>query len=276
MIRMFERTRRVRLLLAVLFTASIVVITLDFRSDGAFLDSVGRAAMSVIGPLQQGARTVFRPVGNFFAGFTQVGSLKGRIAELEQQNQLLVQREEQVGDVERENESLRKLLDLQQRLRLRTTTARVIGVGPSNFEDSVFVDRGSADGVRRDMPVLAGEGLVGRVTQVGPHSSRVLLLIDASASVAGRVARNGETGLVEGSGERELKFELVDPEADVKAGDRVVTSGYDQSVYPPGIPIGTVSRLAPETGSLSRLVYVTPFVDFTALDFVSIVIGQSK
>src|SRR5437867_13457407 len=109
MIRMFDRTRRIRLLLAVLFTASIVVISLDFRSNGNFLDSVGRGAMTVLGPLQEGARKVLRPVGNFFAGFTQVGSLKGRIGQLEQQNELLVQREEQVIDVERENAALRKL-----------------------------------------------------------------------------------------------------------------------------------------------------------------------
>lgn len=273
---MFDRTRRVRLLLAVLFTASIVIVTLDFRSNGEFLDAIGRGAMTVVGPLQEGARKVLRPVGNFLAGFTQVGSLKARIADLEQQNQLLVQREEQVADIERENGSLRKLLDLKVRLHLRTTTARVVGVGPSNFEDTVFLDRGTADGIRKDMPVLAGDGLVGRVIQAGAHSSRVTLLIDASASVAARIARDGETGIVQGTGERELEFELLDPEADTVVGDRVVTSGYDNSVYPPGIPIGTISRLAPESQSLSRLVFVTPFVDFTALDFVFVVTGELR
>ncbi|MCA1832217.1 MAG: rod shape-determining protein MreC [Actinomycetota bacterium] len=273
---MFDRTRRIRLLLAVLFTASILVITLDFRSDGNFLDAIGRGAMTVVGPLQEGARTVFRPVGNFFAGFTRVGSLKARIAGLQQENQLLVQREEQVSDIQRENGSLRKLVGLRERLRLKTLTARVVGVGPSNFEDSVFLDRGSADGIRKDMPVLAGDGLVGRIIQVGRHTSRVTLLIDASASVAARIARSGEIGVVDGAGERELRFELIDPEANVERGDRVVTSGYDNSVYPPGIPIGTVARLAPPSQSLSRLVYVTPFVDFTALDFLLVVTGPQK
>lgn len=274
---MFDRTRRTRLLLAVLFTASVLVITLDFRTNGGVLDAVGRGAMTVIGPLQEGARRVFRPVGNFFAGFTQVGSLKERLAQLEQRNALLVQREQQVSDIERENASLRKLVGLRDRFKLRTRTSRVIGFGPSNFEDSIFIDLGAAEGIRKDMPVIAGDGLVGRVIEVGRHSARVTLLIDASTSVAARVDRSAESGVVQGAGERELRFELLDPEADVRAGDRVLTSGYNSSVYPPGIPLGTVTRLGTKSQSaLSRLVFVTPFVDFTSLDYVLVVTGTQR
>jgi rod shape-determining protein MreC len=276
MIRLSDRSRRARLMLALLFTASLLVITLDFRSNGGVLDAVGRGAMTVLGPLQEGARKVFRPVGNFFAGFTQVGSLKNRVAELEQRTGLLLQREQQVADIERENASLRKLLGLQDRLKLKTRTSRVTGFGPSNFEDSVFLDVGSKDGIRKDMPVISGDGLVGRVIEVGPHIARVTLLIDPSSSVAARIARDAETGIVQGAGERELRFELLDPEADVIVGDRVVTSGYDASVYPPGIPIGTVARLGTKSqSSLSRLVFVTPYVDFTSLDYVLVVTGAA-
>lgn len=276
MIRTFDRTRRLRLLLAVLLTASIVIITIDFRSDAGPLDAIGRGAMAVLGPLQEGARKVFRPVGNFFAGFTQVGSLKSRVAELEQRNALLLQRQEQVEEVERQNASLRKLLGLKERLGLKTLTARVVGVGPSNFEDSVFVDRGTRDGVRKGMPVIGGDGLVGRVVEAGPNTARVKLLIDGSNSVAARIGRNGETGVVDGSGGAELRFELLDPEADVIEGDQVLTSGYDRSLYPPGIPIGTVSRLQAKRQALSRIVFVTPFTDFTALDYVFVVTGERR
>ena len=277
MIRLSDRTRRMRLLLVLLFVTSVLVITLDFRSSGGVLDAVGRGAMTVLGPLQEGARKVVRPVGNFFAGFTQVGSLKGRVADLEQRNALLLQREQQVSDIGRENASLRKLLGLAERLKLKTVTGRVIGVGPSNFEESIFLDVGRSDGIRKDMPVVAGDGLVGRVIEVGTYSARVTLLVDASSSVASRIARNGESGVVAGAGERELRFELLDPEADATVGDRVLTSGYNSSVYPPGIPIGEVSRLGTKSQSaLSRLVFVTPFVDFTSLDYVLVVTGASS
>lgn len=277
MIRLFDRTRRLRLLLALLLTASIVFITIDFRTAGEGpLEKAGRTAMSVLGPLQEGIARVLRPVGNFFAGFTQVGSLKEQIQELERQNALLKQREQQVADVGRENDRLRRLLGLEGRLGLKTVPAQVIGVGPSNFEHTIIVDRGSAEGIRKDMPVVAGDGLVGRVVTVGPHTARVLLLIDRSNAVAGRLAANGETGVLEGTGREELRFELLDAAAPVRLGDQVVTSGYEGGVYPPGVPIGSVSRLAPRTTALTRLVFVQPFVDFTSLDYLLIVVGRDE
>ncbi len=275
MIRMFDRTRRHRLLLVLLFAASVVIITLDFRAPpGAGpLDGAGRLAMTVVSPLQEGARKIFRPVGNFFAGFTKVGSLKARVAGLEGRNAELLRREQQIADIERENAALRKLVGLKERLKLKAIAAGVIGVGPSNFENSIFIDRGTAEGIRKNMPVLGGEGLVGRVVEASAHSARVTLLIDPSTSVAGRLDRSGETGVLQGNGKGELSFELFDPEADVLIGDRVVTSGYDRSLYPAGIPIGSVASFAPPKQSLSRLVHVESFVDFTTLDYVFVVIG---
>jgi rod shape-determining protein MreC len=232
--------------------------------------------MAVLGPLQEGARRVFRPVGNFLAGFTQVGSLKARIAELEQRNATLVQREEQVADIERENAELRKLLGMQQRLDLKTLPARVVGVGPSNFEDSVFIDRGSSDGLRKDMAVVGGEGLVGRIVEVGPHTARVVLLIDPSEAVAVRLSTNGETGVVQGTDQRDLELQLYNPEAVVSGGDAVVTSGFDSSLYPAGIPVGVIDRVEPPRQTLTRTAYVTPYVDFTALDIVLVVMGGQR
>jgi rod shape-determining protein MreC len=275
MIRLSERTRRVRVLLAVLLTASLALVTIDFRSRGGEgpLDKIGRAAAAVLGPLQDGLGKIFRPVGNFFAGFTQVGDLKARIRALEEQNSTLTLREERVAEISRENDRLRALLAIGGQLSLVTTTAQVIGVGPSNFEHSIVIDRGTADGVRKDMPVLGGEGLVGRVLQAAAHTAQVLLIVDPSSAVAGRLAGNGEVGVLEGSGRQELRFRLFDSTASVSVGDGVVTSGFRESVYPPGIPIGKVSRLEPPSGALTRTVYVKPYVDFTSLDFVLVVKG---
>ena len=153
-------------------------------------------------------------------------------------------------------------------------TARVTGVGPSNFEHTVFIDRGTANGVRKDMPVVAGAGLVGRVVQVSQRTARVLLLVDPSSAVASRLASNGETGVAEGTGGDELRFDLFDAEAAVTVGDEVVTSGYEGGVYPPGIPIGTVARIQPRGNALARRAFVTTFVDFSSLDFLLIVVGQ--
>jgi len=275
MMRIFDRSRRTRLLVALLLSTALVLVTIDFRSHGEGpLESVGRGIMAVIGPLQDAVSHALRPVGNFFAGFTQVPGLKAEVARLERENSLLEQREHQVADIARENEELRQTLGLGRRLDLATTTVRVTGVGPSNFEHTVFIDHGSADGIRKDMPVVAGAGLVGRVVETAPRSARVLLLIDPSSAVAARLSGNGETGLITGSGGGLLPFDLFDPEAKVALTDEVVTSGYQGGVYPPGIPVGTVSKMDPPSGSLSRRVWIRPFVDFTSLDYLLVVTGK--
>jgi rod shape-determining protein MreC len=275
MMRIFDRTRRARLLVVLLLTAALVLVTIDFRSKGdGPLDAVGRGIMTVVGPLQDGLSRLVRPIGDFFSGFTQVGTLKEQIRRLQEQNAQLLQRERTVTDIARENEELRKLLGLSDRLNLKTVTARVTGVGPSNFEHTVFIDRGTANGVRKDMPVVSGAGLVGRVVQVSQRTARVLLLVDPSSAVAARLASNGETGVAEGTGGDELRLDLFDAEAAVTAGDEVVTSGYEGGVYPPGIPIGTVARIQEKGNALARRAFVTTFVDFSSLDFLLIVVGQ--
>lgn len=275
MMRIFDRTRRARLLVVLLLSAALVLVTIDFRSQGdGPLDAIGRGIMTVVGPLQDGLSRLVRPIGDFFSGFTQVGTLKEQVRLLEEQNAQLQQRERQVTDIARENEELRELLGLSDRLNLKTVTSRVTGVGPSNFEHTVFIDRGTANGVRKDMPVLGGAGLVGRVVQVSQRTARVLLLVDPSSAVAARLASNAETGVVEGTGGNELRLDLFDAEAAVAVGDEVVTSGYEGGVYPPGIPIGTVARIQPRGNALARRAFVTTFVDFSSLDFLLIVVGQ--
>lgn len=277
MIKMFDRTRRMRVVLAVLVMISITIITVDYRSGGdGPLDRVGRGALTVLGPVQEGLVTIFRPVGTFLAGFTKVPSLQARILELEAELSVLQAERDQVADVARENQSLRGLLALRDRFNLRTLAAQVIGVGASNFEKTIFIDRGRDQGVTKDMPVIAGDGLVGRVVSVGASTARVLLLTDRSSAVAARLAPGGETGVADGTGSGELHLELLDPEAKVAVGDKVVTSGYDRALYPTGIPIGTVVDTTNVGTGLARVVSVRPFVDFSSLDHVLLVIGTRR
>jgi rod shape-determining protein MreC len=277
MMRIFDRTRRARLLVAVLLSAAIVLVTIDFRTEGdGPLDAIGRGIMSVIGPIQDGVSSALRPVGDWLAGFTQVPSLKAQVQALQEENATLQNERQQISDILRENAELRRSLGLKDSLGLKTVTVRVTGVGPSNFEQTVFVDLGQAEGIRKDMPVVAGAGLVGRVVSVGQHTARVLLLIDPSSAVAARVSTNGETGVLEGRTGDELRFDLFDSDAALTVGVAVVTSGYQGGVYPAGIPIGTISRIEPKGSSLTRRAWVRPFVDFTSLDYLLVVTGQQK
>ena len=201
--------------------------------------------------------------------------MRSRVSTLQRQVAELRAGQNTVAEIERENESLRKLLGIRDRYKLDTVAAQVIGVSPSNFERTVFIDRGSRAGVKKDMPVIAGDGLVGRVIRVGPSTSEILLLIDRTSAVASRVVPSGETGLLEGDGSENTKLELFNPDAKLGVGDRVVTSGYDRGLYPPGIPIGTVVSAPPAQSNLSRVVAIQPYVDFSSLDYVLLIIGQT-
>lgn len=279
MLRLNERTRRVRVLLVVLLLASLALVTLDFRSDGdGPLTRIGNAVSSVFGPLQDSLSSITRPVGNFFAGFGQVGSLKAKVRSLQEELALLKQDQSRVLDVLSENERLRALLDIKDRLGLKTTAATVIGRDSSNFQQSIVIDIGTKEGVRKDMPVVGGEGLVGRVIQASASTATVLLIVDPSSEVASRVAETGEVGAMAGGGRRDMRLTLLNPNAVVTAGDTVVTASYrptrsGSSVFPEGIPIGTISRVDPPGGNVTRRAFVKPAVDFTTLDFVLVVTG---
>jgi rod shape-determining protein MreC len=173
------------------------------------------------------------------------------------------------------------LLELQDSLgaRVETTGAKVIANGASNFEWTITIDKGSSDGVEVDMPVVASAGLVGHVVRVTTSSAVVQLIIDPDSAVAGRLDGSGETGLLEGQGEGDLRMGLVDPEAVVEPDENVVTAGYRiegiaRSLYPPNVLIGSVSHVLSEDNALQKLVTVRPAVDFSTLDLVLVVLSS--
>jgi rod shape-determining protein MreC len=130
------------------------------------------------------------------------------------------------------------------------------------------------------MTVITGDGLVGRVTQVGPGSSTVLLATDAASSVGGRLEGSGEIGVVRGPGRRNgspLTFELLDSTVEIRPGQRIVSFGSQGNrPYVPGGPIGTVTRIERTPGSLTRTAIVRPFTHFTGLDVVGVVVAPPK
>lgn len=269
-----RRARSTRLLVALLVAASLMTITLDFRGgESGPLAAIGRVGVGIVSPLQEAVSTIFRPIGNFFSTLANLGELKAENARLKTQLQEQQGGATQVADLQRENEELRRQLDLKRKLGINDTKgATVIAESVSNFEWAIVIDRGADDGVTLDMPVIAGEGLVGRVSKVQQTTSKVMLLIDPESSVAARLASTGETGLLVGRRQEDLRFELIDPSTQVKPGEQVLTSGYEGAIFPEGIPIGVVSEVLPSDIDLTKYVLVRPNVDFSALDNVLLVL----
>lgn len=271
-------TRRTRLVLALLLIASITVVTIDFRGgDQSPVESVRDLAAEVVGPIENAATAVVKPVGDFASSVANLGEHEDRIADLEKRNaQLRAQlRTSQLAKTR--TAELDGMLGLAGAGRYRIVPAQVIGLrSGQGFAWTATIDVGREDGVQRDMTVMEGDGLVGRVVHASPSTSTVLLAIDGTSAVGVRLEQSLEIGVVSGQGRRSPELELLDPQAQVKPGDRFVTFGSQGNTpYVPGLPVGEVVQLEPP-GDLTRSATVRPFVDFTALDLVGVVVAPPR
>ncbi|MEV5314910.1 rod shape-determining protein MreC [Streptomyces sp. NPDC052610] len=268
-------TRESRLLLVLLVAIAFALITVDIRGgEDSPVDGARRAAATVFGPIENGVASAVDPVGNAIAAVRDSGDRHDRIAELERQNAAL---KAKLGSDDRNRSRLQqldKMLKVAGEGQYGIKGAQVIAIGAAQgFSWTITIDVGADDGIKRDMTVLNGDGLVGRVTTVGPNSATVLLASDPDFTVGTRIEGNDELGFASGQGDRPLRVELLNGKAQVKKGDRLVTFGSQaDKPFVPGVPVGVVSRVDPSGGGLTRTLYVTPFVSFTKLDVVGVVV----
>jgi rod shape-determining protein MreC len=279
-----SRARSTRLLVVTLVSASLLTITVDYRQgDTGALSAAGDAALAVIAPLQEAVSKVTDPIGNFFSTLVRLPAIRRADEELREKISTLEREISTTRADQQRLAELEALLGLQESFgsKIETTAAEVIANGVSNFEWTITLDRGTSEGIEEDMPVVAAAGLVGHVVRVTSSSSMVQLIIDPESFVAGRLDGSGETGLLEGEGEGDLRMSQVDPATRVLPDERVVTSGYRfggafESLYPPNVLIGTVSRVLSDDNALEKFVTIRPAVDFSTLSVVLVVLSSGS
>ncbi|MEV7974852.1 rod shape-determining protein MreC [Streptomyces sp. NPDC086519] len=272
-------TKESRLLLVLLIAIAFALITVDIRGGrNSPVDGARQAAAAVFGPIENGMSTVVDPVGNAVSAVRDSGERHDRLARLEKENATL---KAKLGSGDRNRSRLAqldKMLNIAAEGQYGIKGAQVIAIGSAQgFSWTITIDVGYNDGIKRDMTVLNGDGLVGRVTTVGPDASTVLLANDPDFTVGTRMEGSDELGFASGQGDRPLRVELLNGKAEVKKGDRIVTFGsQNDKPFVPGVPVGTVTGVDPSNGGLTRTLYVTPFVSFTKLDVVGVVVEAPK
>ncbi|WP_327315052.1 rod shape-determining protein MreC [Streptomyces sp. NBC_01235] len=272
-------TRESRLLLVLLIAIAFALITVDIRGgEDSPVDGARQAAAAAFGPIEDGVSSAVDPVGNAVSAVRDSGARHDRLSELEKENAAL---KAKLGSDDRNRSRLAqldKMLKIAGAGQYGIKGAEVIAIGAAQgFSWTITIDVGANDGVKRDMTVLNGDGLVGRVTTVGPDTSTVLLASDPDFTVGTRMEASDELGFTSGQGDRPLRVELLNGKADVKKGDRLVTFGSQaDKPFVPGVPVGVVSRVDPSGGDLTRTLYVTPYVSFTKLDIVGVVVQAPK
>lgn len=275
-----------RIVVGVLVVLALALITFSFRSSG--LTPVQDAGATVLRPFQVAAERIVRPfrdAGNWAVGLVDARSenreLRKEVDSL--RNQVYANQ-----DAAQENVQLRKALNYVDSNRFPEdfdyVATRVISPPQSGYEQTIVINAGSNYGIRREYPVVTPDGLVGKVTTVGKDVSKVLLLTDeASAVSATDLYRRGASGLVKHSqgGSDTLILDRVTKDQRVEEGDPVITEGSPPSarlpsIYPRGIRIGVVTSVGQNDTDLFKQIQVQPFVDFTSLTSVLVLLPKQR
>jgi rod shape-determining protein MreC len=266
-------TRRVRAVLGVLIVAALVLITMSYRSGrSSVAGGIGSAGAAVLG----GAENLASSAGHLVTGSGSGGS-SGQVRALQKQ---VVQLNTQLGQ-ERLSQSqyaqLHRLLALAGQGGYRIVAATVIATA-QGFQQKVTLDAGSADGVRAQETVVNSRGLVGQVTSVTAHTATVLLATASTSQVGVELAPSGQLGFVAGPGQTpggtgQFELQVLDGNAVLRPGEQLVTSASVNSrPFVAGVPVGVISRVQNRAGALTAKALVRPYVNFTALGVVGIVV----
>ncbi len=166
---------------------------------------------------------------------------------------------------------LRNLLEIKTAAPYSMLSAVVVGVDPSDWFKTVSINRGTRDGVSKGMAVIASGGIVGRIIGASDRYAKVLLMIDRSSALDALVQRTRFRGIVEGETSESCCFKYVLRKADIKIGDTVISSGLDD-LFPKGLGVGVISWISRPSSGLFQEVKVRPFVDFTRLEEVLVIV----
>jgi len=273
------RRRPSRAVLVLLLLASFAVITLDARGgDRSPLAPVRSAAGDLFGPVEDVTASAARPFAAVPEHFRSADRLRRELASVRARNTRL--RQQLAGTAVARNRAaeLDGLLAGSRSTGHSLVPARVVAMGPAqSFSRTVTIDAGTSSGVHPDMTVLDDDGLVGRVLRADRSTSTVLLLVDRESVVGGRLGSSMEVGFLRGRGDvaddSRLDLELVDPGATARRGDTLVTWGSkDGAPYVAGVPIGRVASVSRTPRQQSTQAAIRPFVDFTSLDLVGVVV----
>jgi rod shape-determining protein MreC len=269
-------SRRTRVVLGVLLLIALALITLDFRDGGA--SPARNLGSEIFGPIERVADDITNPVSSLFDSITGGPSSQSTIANLQRENASL---RAQLSAAQLEKSESRQLAQL---LRIdagayRIVAATVIAAG-GDYSDTVTLNAGSSDGIMTDETVLNGSGLVGKVTQVSLDTCTVVLASDASSIVGVQIAGTGEIGEVTGTGKSMsssglLQLTVFDANAVLQPGQEVVTyASVNDRPEVPGVPVGYV--ISVHAGALEQTALVRPYVTFTSLGVVGIVVEVPK
>lgn len=270
-------SNRGRLLLVMLIVSSLLLITLDLRGVSV-ISGVRSGVGTVLAPVEKVGSWVVSPFKNFFSDLIHLGRTRSTISNLKEENAKLRAELIQQQNAKGQAKQLQAALDLAGRASWKTVSAKVLAQGSSiSFTHTITIDQGSRAGIKPNLTVVNGSGLVGVVKSVFPNSSIVLLASDPSFKIGVRVARNQSIGILSGQGSNSGVLELLDNTARLKKNDVLLSRGSTNNTpFVPGVPIGRVNKASDSTNSISQVADITFYANLNALGVVSVILKASE
>lgn len=271
---------RNRPLMVTIIVVIILLVVLVITAGSNNMSGTESVMGSIFSPVQKALYSATESIGDFFDRIFSGSDIQAENLQLEAR---VAELEGQLADyteVKAENDRLKALLNFNTGSDTppEYKTARVIGKTPGHWFNVFDIDLGMADGIKKDMPVINGDGLVGRVLQTGAHFSRVLAIIDSSSGVSSIVERTRDLGIISGSntaGDEDplLTMDNLPLDADLMPGDKVITSGLT-STFPKGVAIGEVIEVSQSNDGMRNRAVLRPYVDFAHLEEVIIITSK--
>jgi len=275
-----KQVRRRRAVLVLLIVVALVMISATFsQTQSGPLHTVQQGVASVFAPLEDGASRALKPARDLVNWVSETFNARGENSNLKTDVQKLRAKLAREQTAQGENDQLKKLLGLDRKgifSGYKMVTSRVVGASPTVWYSTVTINAGSGDGVAINDPVIDGDGLIGRVTDVTHFTSKVTLITDSESAASARVLPNGPQGVAEpeAGDPSTMLLDFIDKNEPIHQGQMVVTAGWTNgtisSAFPPGIPIGEVAQTTVGQQETYQNVRITPYADMRNLDYVQV------
>lgn len=248
--------------------AIILMVSISFTSKGReTISSVEGFISRAMVPVQRVLFTGSQYAKNFFVSIVEIGTLKQTNKVLEEDMKLFKQQQVELEALKNENERLADLLEYKKNNpKYEYLVANIVAIDPEVWFNIFVIDKGTNDGIEKDMAVSIHDGLVGKVVETASASSKVLSISDTGSMINGKSSRTGDYIRIQGTTDKNLEG-FVTPDVELVPEDLIVTSGLG-GIYPDDIIIGEVEKVVKKQGMLEKKVIIRPAVDFQQLNEV--------
>jgi len=268
MLRFFKK-RELILLMTVIISSTFLLSVSDPR-EHAVPTFIERGVIFLFSPLQVFVIDALQVVRQVWRGYIDLIEVQKVNDKLQEEIRRLKEENNRYIELTYKYERLRKLLEFKEEVSLKMVPAEIIGLDSANWSRTIIVNKGEQDGVRKNSVAVTHEGLVGRVLQVSPASSKVILLTDVRSAVDAFIQRSRSSGIVVGSVGDTLRMRYIPLAADIRVGDTIISSGFG-GIFPKGLVIGTISSIDERRTGMFREAEITPRVDFSKLEEIFVV-----